>query len=260
MSNFEFSNKQIKNVVLKESVQAPITVYPTAIGILGVAGMLLWGVNLFTIAATAVGLGLAAINFGNEYFRRGHAHSIAYLNRLHDQMKYERNKKLISLKKDLSDMGAEDAVEQLALFSKKFDNFTSILKHKFAEHELTYSRYLGIAEQVFLAGLDNLEELFLALKSISAVDIGYLEEKLNSASSDNEKRALHERLNMFNQQHKHVKALLEENEQALTEIDNVSTKLATVQTQRGNASVDMELAMQELNRMAKRASQYSNSN
>jgi hypothetical protein len=47
------------------------------------------------------------------------------------------------------------------------------------------------------------------------------------------------------------------NEHALTELDEVSAKIASVQMNKGRADVDLDLAMEELQRLAERTDQYA---
>ena len=56
---------------------------------------------------------------------------------------------------------------------EKYDNLAEILREKLNAGELTYSRYVAMAEQVFLSGLDFLKEAAMSLKSISKIDPDY---------------------------------------------------------------------------------------
>ena len=258
----KFSKKTIKKAVLKDSVQSPVTIYPAVLGALGAISIAAFGVTATTIGIAIGGIALAFGGWLFEYLGRHQQYSLAYLKRLHKQMQQEREQKLAQIKSELESIKAPAAINQLQLFMSKFDNFKDILERKFSPQELTYGRYLGIAEQVFLAGLDNLDSYYLAIKSVSAVDIDNLQQKIRHADEHHQSveiDALKKRLVIYQQQLKKVEELKQQNEIALTELDHVTTKLANVQTQKGMADIDMDLAMEELSRMAHRAEKYKHS-
>lgn len=259
----KFSTKSVKKAVLNESLQSPVAVYPAVLGALGLVGIAAFGLSTVAIAIGAGGIGLAMGGWLFEYFGRHKKYSMLYLEKLHRQMLQQRVDKLRQIESDLHSIKANEALQQLKLFSAKFDNFTAILAKKFDPGELTYARYLGIAEQVFLAGLDNLENYYLTIKSVSAVDLRSLTARLDQlngqadqAKHEGEITALTKRLDLYHQQQHKVHQIQQQNETALTELDFVTTKLADVQTKKGMADLDMENAMQELARMASRAEQY----
>lgn len=70
---------------------------------------------------------------------------------------------------------------------------------------------------------------------------------------------LEERLKLRNEQIERVEALMLNNEKALTQLDQVSTKIATINTQQGRSQMDLEDAMKELRRLIQRADNYSES-
>jgi hypothetical protein len=257
-----FSKKAIKKAVMKDSLQSPIAVYPGVLAVLGGIAIGAFGLTLTTVAIAAVGGLIALSGWLFEYLAKHDQYSLLYLKKMHDELQKQREHKLVEIRAELESVEAANAISQLNLFSDKFQNFKEILERKFSPNELTYSRYLGIAEQVFLAGLDNLDNHFLTLKSISTVDVKRLEERLDDLrdeGSPSEISALEKRLSIYESQLNRVTDITMQNEIALTELDNVSIKLANVQTQKGMADIDMDLAMEELARMAHRADKYKHS-
>ncbi len=260
----KFSRKAIKKAVLQETVQKPLTLYPAVVGLLGAFSVLLFGATTVTLSAVIVGSVLTSLGWLYEYFGKGENYSLQYLENIHKKIKEESERKLLQLERELNDVNAEQASNQLSSLVNKFEAFQTILSKKFEQGELTYSRYLGIAEQVFLAALDNLENMYLALKSISAVDEAQIRRKIAKIQEDESHKeeqleALRKRIEIKQQQLKRIDKLLVQNEKALTELDNVTTKLANVQTQKGRASVAMDLAMEELSRIAENTERYKHS-
>ncbi len=248
--------------MLKNSVQSPVAVYPAVLGILGLISVAAFGLTATTIGIAAGGLTFALGGWLFEYLGHHQKYSLAYLIRMHQQMQIESELKLAQIESELKSIDADQAINQLTLFKNKFNNFKDILERKFTPEELTYARYLGIAEQVFLAGLDNLDSYYLSLKSVSTVKPDYIEKRiqqLNQQTDFSEIETLKKRLAIYQQQLTNVAEIQRQNEIALTELDNVTTKLANVQTKKGMADIDMDLAMEELARMAQRAEQYRHS-
>lgn len=244
---------------MADSLQSPVTVYPAVLGILGVIGVVAFGLTNMALGIALGGVGVALAGWLFEYFGRHQKYSLAYLQKLHLKMKQELDQKLVQIQQELNSINATDAKHQLQLFNNKFENFKGILLKKFDENELTYGRYLGIAEQVFLAGLDNLERYYLALKSISAVNVEQLKSRLTSLNPEIDQieiEALQKRLAIYKQQTDMVNQIKQQNEIALTELDHVTSKLANVQTKKGLADLGMDNAMEELARMARRAEEY----
>ena len=127
--------------------------------------------------------------------------------------------------------------------------------------EMTFARYLGMTEQVFLAGLDNLGRIADTLKGLSAIAVKHAERRLrelagdgvDSAAQDRESASLSERLKLVERQRARVDALLAENEGAMTQIDHVMAAIADLDTSASHATMTMESAMQELKTLAARA-------
>jgi hypothetical protein len=130
---------------------------------------------------------------------------------------------------------------------------------------MTYGRYLGMAQEVYGATLDNLHEVAVALRSVSTIEPDYLHSRLDelgragkrSADHDREFMALQERRQLLESTEKRVAQLMAQNESALTVIDQTSAALAATRTDQGHATLDAETAMTELERLAERAGKYA---
>lgn len=261
----DVSPKALKKAVLTQSTQQPLTVYPAAMALLGAAYGLLFDLNMFSIGAMIVGGVLTSASWIWEYFVKGNSHASLYIKRYREELEQKRQLALQQLEGDLKDVHDTQGIKQIQSFKDKYRNFLDILNRKLDQKELTYQRYLTIAEQVFLGGLDNLENAALALKSVSAIDVNHIEgelqklEKQSSNEAESRKSALSTRLSLRKNQLDRVSQLLLENEQALTQLDHVAAKLADAKTQAGRAQVDLEIAMKELQHLITRTDDYSNS-
>lgn len=257
------SNRSIKNAVLKNTLQHPLVLYPTVTGVLAaVAGVIFnFGSLPFFIGAGGAMTAIGGWLF--EYFARQEQHSKDYISEITEALNQEREKKIARLGSDLERVQCREGVKQLELLEGKYRNFEEILGTKLAPTEMTYFRYLGIAEQVYLAILDNLDKVYLALKSISAVDPEHLAVRLQkldrnpSEQAAKEKETLSRRLALRQEQLDRASDLILANEHALTELDHVTAKIAGVQMNKGRADLDLDMAMEELRRLAERADQYA---
>jgi hypothetical protein len=121
-------------------------------------------------------------------------------------------------------------------------------------------RYLTIAEQVFLGGIDNLENICLVLRSISTIDADNIEWQLKNAREQDDQElqdTLNQRLQLRREQLDRADSLLAQNDKALTQLDHVTTKLANTKTEAGHAVMDIDDAMSELSNLIKRSDKYS---
>jgi len=259
----DFSKPSVEKAVFKDTITHPASVYPASITILGGIGFALFQ---SPIALAAAGAGLAVGIGGwlfNHYYRRDYF-SRKYMEQLHAQLRQETIRRLESLELDLKNSGCILGVRQLPRLGAKFQNFTEILESKLDKTEMTYGRYLGLAEQVYLGALDNLQEVASMTKSLSSMDADYIHVRLKELARDKssdareEEATLHERLDLLKKTQDDIQDLISDNESAMTSLDKTTTELARIKTRKGQANVDLEVAMKELEIMASRAQLYDN--
>ncbi len=265
MNSNPLSQKAIRKAVLTNSLQHPSVLYPAVAGVLAAASSVLFHFGSWPLLLSAAGLVSAFGGWIYQFFGRKDQYSLAYFEEIHARLNREKKQKLTKLRKELRQVDNEAGIKQLDLLEIKYRNFEEILGSKFLQTEMTYSRYLSIAEQVYLATLDNLDKVFLTLKSISAVDTGHLNQRLSELAeqktdkADNEKQALMRRLTLHQQQRDKADHLILANERALTELDEVTTKIADANINKGRADLDLDQAMEELRHLAERTDQYNRS-
>lgn len=173
--------------------------------------------------------------------------------------------KVDELRQELETAGSQQGLEQLDLLEQKLSALTAVLKRRMNAGELTFARYLGSAEQVYLAALDNLHNVALALTSVRTIEPEYINNRLDALkgramddeSAQKESASLKQRQALLTVQLEKVDGLLAQNEVAMTALDNTATALADTATTKGHAAVDPETAMRELEALAARVSDYS---
>jgi hypothetical protein len=262
----DFSQAAVKKAVVWDTIEHPVVLYPTVMSVLGGASLWLFGLNPLLIAVAAGGVGVAFLSWLINYGFRRNAFANAYVKKLYDQMEEQRRLRKHHLKTALAEVKSIEGESQFKRLSQKFSTFESILKQKLNPGELTYGRYLGMAEQVYLGAIDNLQHVANTLKTVEVIDVDYINlrmkelNKIATLSNENRKEldALGERLALFKKQHEKVQTLLAQNEEAMTKIDITIAAIADMRTGDETASMDIETAMNELQRLAGRAKDYSN--
>jgi hypothetical protein len=258
-----FSESAVSRAVLRGTAGHPLSVYPSVLGLLGALAGALFGSPVLLVGASGVfGMGLAG--WLVNYFARRGSFARRYLEQAHRALEAEARIKLEALREELHELGLDQGVSQVSKFRAKLDTLEDLLRRKLDPGELTYGRYLGIAEQVYLAALDNLHEAALAVRASRAIDLDYIEGRLDEIESDGiqqveeeEIRSLESRRALHAEQSERIEAILRQNEAAMTQLDRTSAAIAAVRTQPGQSALDLETAMAELEEMARRAPKYA---
>ena len=253
----QISLPTLKKKTLSRTIQRPISTYPTALGLLAGAWILGVGFSPIGLSLCIGGLGVGVVGWAYEHVVRGNVHALEIVNEYRDKLMNQRMESIQRLEHDLSETANKDALDQLKLLTTKFESFQTILDRQLSSTELTYNRYLAMAEQVFLNSLDNLVQFVLIMQSISAIDINRLNEKI-SGGDDGE--SLKARKILWENNSEKCQKLLEKNEDAMTQLDHVASRLATIKTRDGRALVDMEAAMSELQILIDRVEKYARKN
>jgi hypothetical protein len=273
LTAIDFSQKSVNKAVLGDIFQNPVSTYLTALGgIFLFANIMILGIPALlyvTLGAAALGIGSFFINL---FLRREHFAS-KYLGYINKQLEKQQQKILANLKSNLgkfkSIKGLENysmqAVKQFEKIQNKFSSFKRLLAEKYDVKELTYARYFGTAEQVYLSTLDNLTDIMNTLESVSTIDLTYVHERLTYLKSlqvmeEADKReieTLNKRMALRKQQLEKINELLTLNEEAMTQIDLSLAAISEAKTKLGRASMDMETARQELQELIRRTKKYS---
>ncbi|MEM9300514.1 MAG: hypothetical protein AAGE01_00300 [Pseudomonadota bacterium] len=260
----DFSPKAINRAVLKESTQHPTVLYPAGAAVIGGLAAIALGPGLVALGAMAAGGVIATSGLLINRFARRDFFASRYVRKLREQALNRHSELLEFLKKGLKQIDSELGYRQLQRVQEKFDAYQEVLGGKFKPHTLTYSRYLGIAEQVYFAVLDNLNRIVGVSRSIAAIDVEYSRRRIaeleagavESDAARNELATLRQRLELDVEQRARIEDWLAANEVAMTQLDTTAMTLATVETTQGLAKVNLETAMDELQRLAANTAAY----
>jgi hypothetical protein len=268
----DFSQKAIQRAVLKEGLAHPLTLFPPALGLIsGLAGFLFSVPLLFAIMAGTfvIGAGSIIVNI----FLLSERSASRYIRRLNAKLKEHEKYVLASLEKDLLECSsikggehyAPQGVEQFRRIQEKYQNVLDLLEQKLSSGELTFGRFSGAAEQVYLSTLNNLKQVVATLQSAGTIDPGYIEGRLEqlamlkqkSEADGKEVDTLKKRRALREEQLDKVNHLLTRNEEAMTEMETTTAAIADMQTDGSFAATDFDHAITLLQELAQRAHMYN---
>ncbi len=257
----DFSRRSITRQVAAVTAQKPYVLYPLAAGMLGGLSALLLGTPLLP-ALIGGGIGLAAWILDNTLRREHHAND--YVRKLHQLLEQRTQASVASLQAELKAEGEEEGLGQLQRLKQKYEAFESLLRRKLNPSELTFGRYLGMAEQLYLGSLDNLNTVSSIRHGLNAIDLSHIQRRVDhivrdgkvDADEEQEMEALSRRRALMLQQRQQITQLLAQNETAMTKLDEVMASIAALNLGDRRASMDIEQAMLELEELARRSADY----
>jgi hypothetical protein len=260
----DLSKEAIKKALLDHSFSSWSLRYPLVAALLSTTGGILFGFNMVSITLIALSCGTSGFSWLYNYIINAGSFERKYIEKIKAIKAQQIEDRRQMVAKELKEFDCDQGNTQLDLFRAKFDTFVEILSGKLSPSEITHARYYNIAQEVFLRGMDNLQAIVNAFKSIQEsrpeADQQRLETlKINNLSGDQQEevKALERRLVLYNEQKERISHLLSENETALTALDETMVALSKIETST-ESKMEMEDAMKELTEMAKRASLYSN--
>lgn len=189
-----------------------------------------------------------------------------YRDHLRQLLDEDTERRRHELQESLEAYGNKHACEQLEQFQIKIRVFIEIIDMKFPDKsQLTYNRYYTIAQEVFLSGIDNLNEVLLIHKTLDAIDIDYIERSLKRLekreqddSTKRERSSLLQSKQQYYDQEQDIKNLMAQNEEALGKLDEAIVQVQDIKRSVNNeAQLDMEASMEQLHRMAQQSYKFS---
>lgn len=245
----DYSERGTTRAVMSDTLQHPTTIIPLGLGfVAGVGVILLSPAAGVGAAIVGAGIGLGALGWGINFYGRRDSFALRYHQKLHELTKRAAEDKLSSLRRILrEDVDCPQGYRQVGDLREKFQNLRVVLERSLNRGELTFSRYLGTAEQINLGMLGNLNKVVNLLISIRDIDIEDLESRIqnleSSSSRDRELNALRARKQIYDDARSEVNDLLAQNEEALTALDQASIVASNIET---TSNGEMGAAMSQL--------------
>lgn len=257
----DLSAKAMRKEVYKASAQAPVTLYSATTFALSGFYLLLFGLNPVALLGAVAGGSVAVGNWLWQSVINRDSRAARIIEKYRKQLEAERSAAIDNLNRELQLLGDDEGKRQISLLSEKFASFGRILGKKFQPEEITYARYLSIAEQVYLGALANLEKVSLTLQSIAAIDLQHIQSQIEAHKQEQDSdalQALEQRLALWKQQQAKALSLKNQNQVAMTQLDAVSARLADLDTSSKVNTLQLDDALDELKRLIERAEKYSN--
>jgi len=275
MKKAEYSRKDIQSKAVEEILSHPLTLFAGLVGLLSVVGFFLFSVSILIWVCSLsftlmVGSGCVNYFVRRDYFEKRQA------SLLHKIAEQENKNEMLKLKKGLKHClkitnDDDFAVQGLAQFKKvqeKYKLFEEVIINKLSPTEVTFSRFLGTAEQVYFSVLDNLDKFVISIKTVDTFDIDYLEERFDKLEikkkEDTAEQAdldeietIQKRIDMREELLEKINIFLTENEQALTQLDKTTINLSCLETKKGRASADIKATLEDLEILAERTNKYN---
>jgi hypothetical protein len=189
-----------------------------------------------------------------------------YRDHLRQLLDEDTERRRNELQQSLDAYGNKHACEQLEQFQNKIKVFIEILDMKFPDkNQLTYNRYYTIAQEVFLSGIDNLNEVLLIHKTLDAIDMDYIERSLQrvenreqDAATKRERSSLQQSKENYQEQQQDIKNLMAQNEEALSKLDEAIVQVQEIKRSANNeGQLDMEASMEQLQRLSQQSYKFS---
>jgi hypothetical protein len=257
------NSKKLNGALLSRSIASPLVLYPTVAAGLGVIAGALFGFSAVLLMLLIGGALVAVGGFTTEFAVRREANIKLILKEATEHMRHKRESLINALLQTIDEDSLPTAKKQLNDFRHKFDTYVDVLDDRFNPTELTFVRYMSVAEQVYLSALDNLQNAVTSSKVLQTTDIKELKQRLTklgeSVNDELERAALNERVSAFESTQKEIAELIVLNEQALATLDSVSAAVARTKVSKGLAESDIETAVNELSRMGAQLARYHKS-
>ena len=271
----EYSKEAAGKSIAKATLTHPVTVYATAVGLLGSLYFGILGPSFYAAAAAISGISLGLGTWVVNYFFRYDSFGQRYFGQLDEQREQYKNWLIEQVKDGLSfEYATKEAISHARQGCEQFerarvvrDGIQELLLMKLNTNELTSHRFLAAAEQAYLSMLDNLKDVVAALKSANPIDPNDLRHRISaseksnqlSAADQEEKETLKERLQLWIEQMERVDGLLAKNEKVITSMECISARVAEWNTDQHFASGDVESIISELHELAQYAHNLNHS-
>lgn len=231
-----YSEAAAQKAAFSDSVQHPFTLWPTAMGVMGGVGALMFATVPIATIITLGGVTIGTANWAYRFFVKRDSNMQKYYDTLHERFEVLKSRQVRMLVNKLSELGCPEGSEQVGKFDEKIEILREILGKVLSTGELTYSRFMGTAETVFNTGIQNLGRVVNLLTSIRDIDREDLENKIKkiqkkgslTKSDQTLLDAYQKRVSEYNSVMTEVSQLLAENEQAITAICEASTAAARI--------------------------------
>lgn len=237
----QFSKGYIEKKVHHQITSSSLTLFPAAGGFLCLLSGALFA-SAPALIIGGIGLGVSAGFYAFQRFKNFSNLTQKLVDKLRSEQKHQLIKKLSSLADELSELKCYQGAEQVDRLKEKFDGLCSVIQEKLNDDPVKAARLHAIAEQLYLATIDNLLHAKQILNSIDNINLEYIETQLERAHSDQERESLEERRQLKLDGVNSAEECIAHNEVAMTKINQLSIELAKAK----RSNFDMEKSLHKI--------------
>ncbi len=259
----DFTEKAVRKAVKSTGYLHPLTLYPPVIGIgAGVVAILFGFEILFYLAALGIlaGIGNAALRI---FFLRD---KIAFkFQRMKRKALAEQARRATEeLEKNLLELGRERAAKQVKYLKDTFFRFKEKLISRIGKDKPEYEQYLGSAEVMYLAALNNLKAVADNERDKRLIDVEDSKRRIEELKAE-QKKGIRDNTDEIDAQKRQITAfehaennsrdLIAEVEGSITALTEVTRSLSEIAATRESMQHNVNQAMAKFHHIADRNKQ-----
>jgi hypothetical protein len=259
----DFSEATVKKAVRSAGYLHPLTVYPPVIGIGAGVVAILFGVEaLFYLTALGIlaGVGNAALRI---FFLRDKI-ALNFQRMQRKILAHQARRATEELESNLIELGRERAAKQVKYLKDTFFRFKEKLVSQIGKDKPEYEQYLGSAEVMYLAALNNLKAVADNERDKRLIDVEDSKRRIEELNREH-KEGIRDNTDEIDAQKRQIRAfeLAEENsrdliaevEGSLTALTEITRSLSEITATRESMRHNVTQAMKKFHHIADRNKQ-----
>jgi hypothetical protein len=259
----DFSDVAVQKAVRSSGYLHPLTLYPPVIGIGAGVVAILFGVEiLFYLAAIGIlaGIGNAALRI---FFLRDKM-ALNFQRMKRKALAEQARRATEELELNLLELGRERAAKQVKFLKDTFFRFKEKLVSQIGKDKPEYEQYLGSAEVMYLAALNNLEAVADNERDKRLIDVEDSKRRIEELKAE-QKQGIRDNTDEIDAQERQIRAselaeqnsrdLVAEVEGSLTALTEVTRSLSEITATRESMRHNVTQAMKKFHHISDRNKQ-----
>ena len=259
----DFSDESVKKAVRSTGLLHPMTLYPPVLGIsAGVVSVLFGFQTLLYFAALGIFAGIGNAVLRMVFLKDKIALNFQRMNRkvLADQARRATEE----LESNLLELGRERAAKQVKYLKDTFLRFREKLVTQIGKDKPEYEQYLGSAEVMYLAALNNLKAVADNERDKRLVDVEDSKRRIEELKAE-QKEGIRDNTDEIEAQERQIRAfelaehnsrdLIAEVEGSITALTEVTRSLSEITATRESMQQNVTQAMKKFHHIADRNKQ-----
>ena len=259
----DFSDVAVQKAVRSSGYLHPLTLYPPVIGIGAGVVAILFGVEiLFYLAAIGIlaGIGNAALRI---FFLRDKM-ALNFQRMKRKALAEQARRATEELELNLLELGRERAAKQVKFLKDTFFRFKEKLASQIGKDKPEYEQYLGSAEVMYLAALNNLKAVADNERDKRLIDVEDSKRRIEELKAE-QKQGIRDNTDEIDAQERQIRAselaeqnsrdLVAEVEGSLTALTEVTRSLSEITATRESMRHNVTQAMKKFHHISDRNKQ-----